>query len=323
MNVLVTGAAGYIGAAVCYKLLERGHEVVALDSMKYGDPAAIPPGIPVVARDIARYHDQHAIQYAMTSNRIEAVAHLAAESLIPLSFEQPELFWRVNVTGGLMLLDAMRVAGVGRLIYSSTSSVYAEDQPMPLTEESRLGPSSCYGASKLAFEQSLPWMRDLSWVAFRYFNVCGATPKVFERPYHRSRIIPVAMDVARGLAPSMPVNGGDYRTPDGTCERDYIHVDDIALAHAMALENQNVQGVYNLGIGRAYSNLDVIQAVERVTGRPVTAVEGPRRPGDPARLVADPTRARDEIGWRPQYTTLEQMIESAWRHEPTQPLEPR
>jgi UDP-glucose 4-epimerase len=246
----------------------------------------------------------------------DAVCHLAAESLIPLSFTAPELFYHVNVTGGLMLLEAMRRAKVHRILYSSTSSVYREDAPMPLTEDSPLGPSSPYGASKLSFEKCLPWMRDLSWVAFRYFNVCGATEHVYERPYHRSRIIPVAMDVARGRLPSMPLNGTDYDTSDGTCIRDYLHVADVAQAHALALENPNVHGVFNLGIGTWYTNADVIRTVAYTTGKPVRVEKGPRRPGDPRALVADSTKAQRELGWRPEYRSLEAMIESAWRYEP-------
>jgi UDP-glucose 4-epimerase len=317
MKVLVTGAAGYIGSAVCWKLLEHGHEVVALDNLKYGTADSVPPGVPLIRRDLASPQDQLAIVYALESNQIEAVAHLAAESLIPLSFEQPELFWRVNVTGGLMLLDAMRRAGVRRILYSSTSSVYAEHQPMPLTEQSPIGPSSCYGASKYAFEDALRWMRNLSWVAFRYFNVCGATEHVTEKPYHRSRLVPVALDVAYGRVPGpMPLNGIDYQeTRDHTCLRDYIHVDDIAQAHVAALEHPGATGVFNLGIGRGYTNREVIEAVRRVAGKPVPVVEKPRRPGDPAMLVADASKAGRELDWGPAYTTIEQMIETCCKYE--------
>lgn len=316
MNVLVTGAAGYIGSAVCWKLLERGHAVIPLDNLKYGELTAVPPNLFLQVFDIANVDDQQRIREALSLYHIDAVCHLAAESLIPLSFEKPELFYRVNVIGGLMLLDAMRGAGVRRLIYSSTSSVYKENQPMPLTESSELGPSSVYGATKLAFEQTLPWMRELSWVAFRYFNVCGATEHCWEHPYHRSRIIPVAIDVARGRIPSMTINGTNYDTSDGTCIRDYVHVDDIAMAHCLALENPDIHGVFNLGIGTWYSNRRVIQTVGHVTNKSISVTDAPRRPGDPRALIANPSKAHLELGWQPQYKSLEEMIESAWRHEP-------
>lgn len=319
MNVLVTGAAGYIGSAVCWRLVERGHKVVALDSLKYGSVSALPPGTPLVRRDLTSPADQHAILFALESNGIEAVCHLAAESLIPLSFEDPALFYRVNVTGGLMLLEAMRRAKCHRIIYSSTSSVYREDAPMPLTEHSPIGSSSCYGSSKLAFETCLPWMRDISWVAFRYFNVCGATSQCWERPYHRNRLIPIAIDTAiRRIPGPMPLNGTDYQeTVDHTCVRDFIHVQDIANAHCLALENPSVQGVFNLGIGHGYSNREVIATIERVTKRKIDVVECPRRRGDPPVLIADATKARQDIGWRPQFTTLESMIQSALQFEPS------
>lgn len=314
MKVLVTGAAGYIGSAVCWKLLERSHEVVGLDSLKYGERDSLPADLPFIQCDLAAT-DMLALSFGMRQSGIEAVCHLAAESLIPLSFEEPDLFWRVNVVAGLRLLDAMRGADVHRILYSSTSSVYADNQPVPLTEQSAIGPSSCYGASKLAFELALPWMLDLSWVAFRYFNVCGATEHVYERPYHRSRIIPVALDVARGRLPSMSLNGTDHPTPDGTCVRDYLHVDDVAEAHVLALEYPDLQGVFNLGIGRGYSNREVIETAQRVTGREIKTIDQPRRPGDPAELVADPTKFVT-AGWQPRYTSLEEMIASAWRYEP-------
>lgn len=316
MNVLITGACGYIGSAVCWQLHQAGHRIVALDNMKYGAVDAIPPGVPLIRRDLACPHDQHAILYALESNQIEAVCHLAAESEIPVCQHDPLLAYRVNVTGGLQLLEAMRRAGVPRLIVSSTAAVYAHDQPMPLTEESRLEAESPYGQSKLAFEQALRWMRNLSWVAFRYFNVCGATSHTWERPIHRSRLISVALDCARGRRACMVLNGQDFPTPDGTPLRDYVHVQDIAAAHQLALEQPAIQGPINLGCDQWYSNLEVLQAVKRVTGRPVLYHAGPAREGDPPALRASNERAKLALGWRPHYTALDQMIETCWKHEP-------
>ena len=316
MRVLVTGGAGYIGSAVCWKLTEREHKVVVIDNLKYGAKDSLPPGTTLIRRDLTDRNDQHAILFALESNKIEAVCHLAAESEIPVCQNDPLLAYRVNVTGGLMLLKSMYRAGVHRLVYSSTAAVYAHDNQMPLTEDSKLSAESPYGASKLAFEQSLRWMPGLQWVAFRYFNVCGATERVWERPIHRSRLISVAMDTARGVRPEMTLNGTDFDTSDGTPLRDYVHVDDIATAHCLALENPNIKGVFNLGIGTWYSNREVIATVERVTGKQVKVIEGPRRPGDPRALVANSDKAQLELGWRPQYKSLEAMVESCWRHEP-------
>jgi len=318
MNILVTGGCGYIGSAVAWTLHHAGHKVLVLDNMKYGARDAVPPGVPVVARDLANHHHQPAIQYALLSHKIQAVCHLAAESEIPVCQADPLLAYRVNVTGGLNLLAAMERAGVNRLIFSSTAAVYGHDQEMPLTEDSRLEAGSPYGQTKLAFEQALRWIPGLSWVAFRYFNVTGATEHTWERPIHRSRLVSVALDCARGNRPSMTLNGDTFPTPDSTPLRDYVHVHDIAAAHLLALEQPNVQGVFNLGCDEWYSNLEVIHAVERVTGRQVPYQVGPPRPGDPPALRASNERAKLALGWQPRYTALEQMIETCWKWEPRQ-----
>lgn len=316
MNVLITGAAGFIGSAVCWQLHQAGHRIVALDNLKYGAVDAIPPGVPLIRRDLASPHDQHAILYALESNQIEAVCHLAAESEIPVCQGDPLLAYRVNVTGGLNLLEAMRRAGVPRIVVSSTAAVYGHDQPMPLTENSRFEAESPYGQTKLAFEQALRWIPGLSAVVFRYFNVCGATEHTWEHPIHRSRLVSVALDCARGRRDHMTLNGNAFPTPDGTPLRDYVHVQDIAAAHQLALEQPDVQGVFNLGCDQWYSNLEVIAAVERVTRRPVPYRIGPARHGDPPALQASNERAKLVLGWRPHYTSLDEMIETCWKWEP-------
>ncbi len=309
MKILVTGACGYIGSAVCHKLLDVGHDVIGFDNLKYGKPESLPPSVKLVVGDVV----QHDFATLMRLNKFDAVMHLAAESLIPLSFEEPLLFYRTNIMGGLNLLNGMRKAGVEQLVYASTSSVYDENTNTPLLEDSPVRASSPYGESKLAFEQCLQWMTDLQWTAFRFFNVCGSTDDVAEKPYHRSRILSIALDTAAGKRPDpMPLNGTDWPTPDGTCVRDYIHVDDVAAAHVAALKTDGV-GVCNLGLGRGWSNLEVIRSVERVTGLEVPFVRAPRRLGDPASLVASNAKAVKMLGWRPTYTHLDSIVESAWR----------
>jgi UDP-glucose 4-epimerase len=314
MNVLVTGAAGYIGSVVCYKLLERGHCVTALDSLVYGERNAIPERAKFYRRDIC----DPILASSSAFRDIDAVVHLAAESEIPVCQTNPLLAFRVNLGGGINLLKAMQEWEITKLVFSSTSSVYSPRAQVPISEDAPLGPTTPYGASKLAFEQVLPWVNGLRWIAFRYFNACGATEQAWERPYHRSRLTSVALDTASMVRKEpMPLNGTDYDTPDGTCVRDYLHIDDIAEAHVLALENlDTVTGPFNLGIGRGYSNLEVIQTVEKVTGKSVQFTASPRRQGDPPILVSDSTRARNVLGWSPKYTTLEQMLETSWRYEP-------
>lgn len=306
MKILVTGAAGYIGSVVCWRLLDAGREVVAVDDLRYGVRSAVPPAASFAEAGIAHIPDE-------AWDGVSAVAHLAAESDIPKSFAQPAACYQVNVTDSIQLVKDALDHGVRRIVYAGTSSVYHPAQPMPLTEHSRIGPISPYGTSKLAFEQCLPWFPWDRWVAFRFFNVCGATAQAWERPYHRSRIIPVAMDAARcGIG--VTINGDDYETPDGTCVRDFVHVDDIAAAFLAAVV-PGPSGILNLGVGRGYSIKDVIDAVQRVTGKTIPVTVRQRRPGDPPTLLSDPSAAKMLLRWQPKYTTIEEMIESAWKWE--------
>jgi UDP-glucose 4-epimerase len=247
----------------------------------------------------------------------DAVVHLAAEALIDESVRNPGLFFRVNVTGGLNLLDAMAAAGVQRLIFSSTAAVYGEPVAIPIREEAALVPVNAYGESKLAFERALPWYyraHGIRHVSLRYFNACGATPRTGERHEPETHLIPLVMDVALGRRDAIHLFGTDYDPPDGTCIRDYVHVLDIADAHLRCLERiDSIEPTaFNLGNGHGYSNREVIAAVERVTGRPVRVVAAPRRPGDPARLVASADRIARELDWRPGIPALDSMIASAW-----------
>jgi len=314
MNILVTGAAGYIGSVVTERLIDEGHQVLALDNLRHGHRDAVHPAARFVEGDLL---DRPWLIEEVRRSGVEAVVHLAAEALIDESIRDPGTFFRVNVTGGLNLLDAMAAGGVRRLIFSSTAAVYGEPTRIPIQEDAPLKPVNAYGESKLAFERALPWYQrahGLRHVSLRYFNACGATTRTGERHEPETHLIPILLDVALGRREAIHLFGTDYDTPDGTCIRDYVHVLDIAEAHLRCLERIDTiePAAFNLGNGHGYSNREVISAVERVTGRPVRVIPAARRPGDPARLVASADRIAREVGWRPGHPDLEPMIASAW-----------
>ena len=314
MTVLVTGAAGYIGSVVAERLLARGHAVAAFDNLSRGHRAAVPARADFLEGDL---RDRARLAEVVSGVHPDAVIHLAAEALVGESVTRPATFFEVNVTAGLNLLDAMRAAGVRRLVFSSTAAVYGEPEEMPIREDAPLRPVNPYGASKLAFEQALPWYAaayGLRHVSLRYFNACGATAERGEHHVPETHLIAILLEVALGLRPRIRIFGGDYGTPDGTCVRDYVHVGDIADAHLLALDRIDAldSRAFNLGNGVGFSNREVVEAARRVTGREIPAVAAPRRAGDPARLVASAARARDVLGWSPRYPTLDGMIETAW-----------
>ena len=314
MTVLVTGAAGYIGSVVAERLLAHGHAVAAFDNLSRGHRAAVPARADFLEGDL---RDRARLAEVVSEVRPDAVVHLAAEALVGESVARPATFFEVNVTGGLNLLDAMRAAGVRRLVFSSTAAVYGEPEEVPIREDAPLRPVNPYGASKLAFEQALPWYAaayGLRHVSLRYFNACGATAERGEHHVPETHLIAILLEVALGLRPRIRIFGGDYDTPDGTCVRDYVHVGDIADAHLLSLDRIDAldSRAFNLGNGVGFSNREVVEAARRVTGRAIPAVAAPRRAGDPARLVASAARARDVLGWSPRYPTLDGMIETAW-----------
>jgi UDP-glucose 4-epimerase len=314
MHIFVTGAAGYIGSVVTERLIEHGHTVVAFDSLLHGHRDAVHPAARFIKGDLL---DRAQLFDAVRNANVDAVVHLAAEALIDESVRNPGRFFAANMTGGLNLLDAMVAAGVTRLIFSSTAAVYGEPQAIPIPEDARLQPVNSYGESKLAFERALPWYfraHGIRHVSLRYFNACGATERCGEQHAPETHLIPLVLDVALGRRPAIHLFGSDYDTPDGSCIRDYVHVRDIADAHIRCLEHIDriEPTAFNLGNGMGYSNRQVIAAVERVTGRHVKVVEAPRRPGDPARLVADAARIGRELGWSPALPDLDSMIASAW-----------
>lgn len=314
MNVLVTGAAGYIGSVVTEQLVEQGHSVVAIDSLKHGHQAAVHPEAHFMQGDIL---DGNWLKSFLLGHPVDAVVHLAAEALIDVSMRDPGLFFRVNVVGGLNLLDAMVAADVKKIVFSSTAAVYGECETLPIAEDAPHNPVNSYGESKLAFERILEWYRTahgVNHISLRYFNACGATERCGEYHVPETHIIPILFEVALGQRKEFRLFGSDYDTPDGSCIRDYIHVVDIARAHILALQQiEKFSGrAYNMGNGSGYSNLQVVAAAREVTGSNIPVIPASRRPGDPARLIASSDRIRQELGWTPHYPDLKSMVGTGW-----------
>jgi UDP-glucose 4-epimerase len=316
MNVVVTGGAGYIGSVVAAELLRGGHGVVVVDNLAKGHREAVPPGARFVHADLL---DRPRLAEALDG--AEAVVHLAAWSLVGESVSDPAKYYQNNVVAGLALLDAMRDEGIARLVFSSTAAVYGEPARQPIGETDPTAPTNPYGQTKLAFEEALRWWHaayGLRSVSLRYFNAAGATDTLGEDHDPETHLIPIVLQTAAGQRPEVAIFGDDYPTPDGTCIRDYIHVVDLARAHVLALEalvdDRVTTTAYNLGCGGdGYSVRAVIDAARRVTGREIPVRIGPRRPGDPARLIASSARIQAELGWVPARQSLDEIIGSAWR----------
>lgn len=314
MKLLVTGGAGYIGSVVTAVLREGGHRVTVLDSLVTGHRDAVPAGVELVQADIA---DSAAVRGVLDGNGYDGVLHFAALSLVGESVKNPELYFANNTAGSIALVREVVAAGVPRMVFSSTAATYGEPEVVPITEDAPTRPTNPYGASKLAVDELLRFTaaaRPLSATSLRYFNVAGAHGDLGERHTPETHLIPNVLAVPAGLRDAVDVFGTDYPTPDGSAVRDYIHVVDLANAHVRALETSEQAGhrIFNLGIGRGYSVLEVIETVRTVTGHPVPVRESPRRPGDPATLVASAAKADAELGWRAE-RDLEQMVADAWR----------
>jgi UDP-glucose 4-epimerase len=312
MKLLVTGGAGYIGSIVAQQLLEAGHEVVVLDNLSRGHRAAVPDGARLLEVDLL---DQQATQDAVNEG-FDGVLHFAALALVAESVAHPERYHRGNHVGALNLLDAMRAAGVRRLVFSSTCAVYGEPESVPMREDIPAAPVNAYGNSKLAIDRMIGdecRAHGLGAASLRYFNVAGARGGLGEDHDPETHLIPLVLRAAAGVADRVKVFGTDYPTRDGTAVRDYIHVEDLGLAHILALEatEPGRHSVYNLGTGHGYTVKEVVEAARRVTGRRFEAREEPRRPGDPPELVAASDRIREELGWEPE-KGLEEMIADAW-----------
>ncbi len=321
MNVLVTGGAGYIGSVTVATLLERGHSVVVLDDLSTGHRGAVPEGVPFVHGSVA---DPDMVGYALAEHRVEAVVHFAAKSLVGESMSKPTKYFLANTASTFALLDSAAAHGVGRFVLSSTAAVYGTPARVPIPETAELRPESVYGESKLMIERALKWLADttgLASAALRYFNAAGATASLGEDHRPESHLIPIVLQVAAGKREQAQVFGTDYDTPDGSAVRDYVHVSDLAEAHALALEamRPGEARAYNLGSGSGYSVREVIDVCRAVTGHAVPTAEAPRRAGDPPRLVADSSLARSELGWKPRFDDLGTLVASAWEWHSAHP----
>lgn len=317
MKVLITGGAGYIGSITNAVMREQEYETVVFDNLSLGHKEAV-GDTKLIVGDLRNKED---IDGVFAKEHFDAVIHFAALSLAGESMEKPYEYFDNNLRGGLNLLEAMRTAGFRDIIFSSTSAVYGYPSEIPVTEEERIAPVSVYGSSKRMVEEMIEWygrIYGMRYVSLRYFNAAGALPdgSLGEHHTNESHIIPIALEVAAGKRERFEVFGRDYETPDGTCIRDYIHVVDLADAHIKSVEylaRGATSVALNLGVGKGYSNLEVLDTVERVTGKKVARSFGPRRPGDPAKLWADNKKAKEVLGWEPKYPDLETIVETAWK----------
>lgn len=316
MAVLVTGGAGYIGSHTAAELLDRGEDVVILDSLVTGHKGSVLGG----KLEVGDLRDGDFLDRVFRENEIEAVIHFAASSLVGESMKAPGKYYNNNVYGTLCLLEKMNQYGVKSIVFSSTAATYGEPERVPILESDRTEPTSVYGETKLAMERMIRWFEaahGIRYVALRYFNAAGARPDGSIGEDHRpeTHLIPLILQVPLGQREHITIFGGDYPTEDGTCIRDYIHVCDLAEAHVLAmnrLRSGGASAVYNLGNGKGFSVKQVVDIAREVTGHPIPVVIGDRRPGDPAVLVASSDRARAELGWNPKRDSLETIISDAW-----------
>jgi UDP-glucose 4-epimerase len=314
VRILVTGGAGYIGGTVAHVLMEHGHDVIVFDNLCHAQRSMVPTGAQFVEGDIA---DRPLLEKLLASG-IDGVMHFAALIEAGESMKRPEIYFRNNSASTLSLLEAMLATGVNRFVFSSTAAVYGEPESTPIREDAPLRPTNAYGESKLLVEQMLSWLHRIHgfrYASLRYFNVAGAIPGRGEAHEPESHIIPLILDAAMARRGDIKIFGTNYPTPDGTCIRDYIHVHDLARAHLLALDALSAEGkrIYNIGNGAGFSVRQVIESARRVTGRPIPVEELPPRPGDPAVLIASSEKIEAELGWKPVFTDLDEIIGSAWK----------
>ncbi|MDQ3833541.1 MAG: UDP-glucose 4-epimerase GalE [Actinomycetota bacterium] len=321
MRFLVTGGAGYIGSIVTVQLLEDGHEVVVLDNLSKGHRRAVPEGASFVRGDLL---DAQRLARVLATG-FDGVLHFAALSLVGESVRRPERYYRTNVMGTLNLLEGMLPAGIPRLVFSSTAAVYGEPEKVPIPETAPAHPTNPYGGSKLAVDNLIGFYaaaHGLRATSLRYFNVAGASGQFGEDHQPETHLIPLVLEVAAERRTSVEIYGTDYPTPDGTAIRDYIHIEDLAQAHLVALEaaKPKEHRIYNLGNGTGFSVREVLRCAREVTGRRIKTIEAPRRAGDPAVLVATSRKIQEELGWAPKKPDLEAMVSDAWEWIQVHPL---
>ena len=312
MRILVVGGAGYIGSVCAELLLDEGHGVSVFDNLSEGHRRALDPRAEFVEGDLV---DRQSIEKTLAKQRPDAVMHFAANALVGESMQNPSKYFRNNIANGLNLLDAMVNVGVGKIVFSSTCAIFGPPERVPIDETMPARPINPYGESKLAFEKILRWygeIHGLKFVSLRYFNAAGASTKFGEDHRVETHLIPSVLKVALGEKPNVEIFGTDYETPDGTCVRDYIHIVDLARAHILAL-NSGKSDFYNLGTGGGASVREVIDSCRKITGRKIDIVEKPRRLGDPPRLIASSEKIKRELRWKPQFQSLDPIIESAWK----------
>jgi len=312
MKIFVTGGAGYIGSICAELMLNEGHAITIFDNLSEGHRAAADSRAQFVEGDL---QDRPSIESALLKAHPDAVMHFAANALVGESMQNPSKYFRNNIANGLNLLDAMVASGVRRFVFSSTCAIFGPPERVPIDETMPMRPINPYGESKLAFERILRWydqVHGLRFVSLRYFNAAGASEKFGEDHRCETHLIPNVLKVALGQKQAVEVYGTDYETPDGTCIRDYIHILDLARAHILALARKKSE-VYNLGTGGGSSVREVIDCCRRITGRKIDIVEKPRRPGDPPRLIASSEKIRRELGWQPQFQSLDAIVASAWK----------
>ena len=324
MAILVCGGAGYIGSHAVHALVEKGEEVVIVDNLQTGHRGALNPAAKFYEGDI---RDAAVLDKIFTENKIEAVIHFAANSLVGESMEKPLLYFNNNVYGMQVLLEAMVRHSVDKIVFSSTAATYGEPKRVPIHEDDETCPTNTYGETKLTMEKMMKWVsraNGVRYVSLRYFNAAGALPdgSIGEDHKTETHLIPLILQVPTGRRDHITVFGDDYPTPDGTCLRDYIHVVDLADAHVLALEYLRKGGasdIFNLGNGQGFSVKEMIAAAEKATGRSIKVEIGARRAGDPAQLMASSEKARTVLGWKPQFTDVEQVIGTAWKWHESHP----